>query len=293
MSQTTWEQAIIGIRNNPEYADLIDNAYFHEDLERNVQQFRSSEEFRETLSLIKSCLPASRLKVLDIGAGNGVSSVAFALEGFSVTAVEPDRSNTVGAGAIQQLKNTFNLRNLAVIGCYAEMLPFKAGTFDLVYARQAMHHAHNLEQFVQAAYNVLKKSAIFLTVRDHVIYNEVDKQLFLDTHPLHKFYGGENAFTMQEYRNSFKTAGFKTLVTLGHFDSVINYFPMTQKEYEEQSTAFKQKVIGSLSEKIGHLARIPLIANWYLRYNQKKYGRYYDESKVAGRLYTFVNKKIR
>ena len=97
----TWEETIISIRENEEFKDLVEKAYFDEDLELNVKRFESSEEFNETLKIINKYAPRAK-SILDIGCGNGISSINFALKNYHVAAVEPDSSNTVGAGAIKQ-----------------------------------------------------------------------------------------------------------------------------------------------------------------------------------------------
>jgi ubiquinone/menaquinone biosynthesis C-methylase UbiE len=211
-----WEQTIQFIRTKPEYKDLVEKAYFEENLPLNVERFRQSEEFQETKQLLKQLTPNARF-LLDIGSGNGISAVSFALEGYDVVTVEPDPSNTIGAGAIRQLKAHYNLSNLEVYESFAEDIKFPGETFDIVYSRQCMHHAYDLARFVSEAFRVLKKSGIFITVRDHVVYDQKDKDLFLEAHPLHKFYGGENAFTLNEYEGALKKAGFTIEKRLGHY----------------------------------------------------------------------------
>ncbi len=112
-----------------------------------------------------------------------------------VTAVEPDPSLTVGAGAVRKLKEHYELKNLEDYENFAEDINFKSNYFDIVYIRQAMHHANNLNKFIKECVRVLKPNGLLLTIRDHVIYDEKDKNWFLEYHPLHKIYEGENAFT--------------------------------------------------------------------------------------------------
>src|SRR6185503_11724828 len=111
----TWEETIKFIRTRPEYKELVRYAYLEEDLDLNVKRFTESAEFKETLKLISpyfSIGPGTRL--LDIGSGNGISAVAWALEGVEVDAVEPDPSDTVGAGAIRKLRTDGGLARLHV-----------------------------------------------------------------------------------------------------------------------------------------------------------------------------------
>ena len=70
-----------------------------------------------------------------------------------------------------------------------------------------MHHAQDLNKFIKESARVLKRGGHLFTIRDHVIFNESDKEWFFQNHPLHKFYGGENAYTAEEYRNAFQQAG--------------------------------------------------------------------------------------
>src|ERR1017187_11007735 len=107
----TWEETILKIRKNPEYHLLIRQSYLDEDIKLNVDRFKSSEEFYETINIVKKHAPVIK-SIADIGAGNGISAVAFSLRGYDVEAIEPDASTTVGRGAINILKEEYRLSNL-------------------------------------------------------------------------------------------------------------------------------------------------------------------------------------
>ena len=269
-----WHETIEYIRKEPIYQQLVEEAYFSADLESNVESFRNSDEFIATLALIKTFNYKNQIHLLDVGAGNGISSVAFALEGFKVISLEPDPSDTIGAGAIKRLKEIYKLAELNVIGSYGENMPFDDDYFDIVYARQCMHHAYNLPEFTKSMYRVVKPKGILLTVRDHVIINDSDKQAFLKKHPLHKFYGGENAFTLMEYKSAITNAGFKVIKILGPADSVINYSPWS---FSRVQKIIKEK-IGGWAVK-GFISRVCWIA---IKFRLKF---------VPGRLYTFISEK--
>ena len=119
---------------------------------------------------------------------------------------------------------------------YAENLLKEQCQFEIVYVRQALHHANDLNLFVKAATRLLKQGGIFMAVREHVIYNEKDKEWFLSSHPLQKFYGGENAFTLLEYELAFKGAGLSLLKKFGHYESVINYSPLNAADVLQLKT---------------------------------------------------------
>jgi SAM-dependent methyltransferase len=271
----TWHETIQYIRSTPEYKDLVINAYLEEDLPLNVERFYKSAEFIETLKLIQLYVPQV-FSILDIGSGNGISAISFALKNknANIVAVEPDPSDTIGAGAIKQLKEYYRLDNIAIKEAFAEDLQFEKEQFDVVYARQSMHHANDLNSFVKEAVKGLRKGGLFISVRDHVLYNHrEDKDWFLTSHPLHKFYGGENAFTEKEYIEAIKNAGLAIKKILHHYDSVINYFPMTKKKM------FLLKIVFVLK-------KIPLIKNI------SKIKNIGNEKNISGRLVSFIAVKI-
>lgn len=283
----TWEETIEKIRKDPEFKDLVRLAYFDADLGLNVKRFGESEEFEETLSIIKAYRPDCK-SIIDIGSGNGISAINFALQGLSVTSVEPDRSNTVGSGAIRILKEECQLNNIEIFDSFAEDISFSENSFDVVYVRQAMHHANNLEDFIRECVRVLKPNGLLLTVRDHVIYDKKDKDWFLASHPLHKFYGGENAYTAEAYKNAITKAGAMVEKELKHFDSVINYFPLTMTNLEQIKSSYLDGVRNHFNKRVGVLSKFPGMFDIYKLFKGIDSSKALKEKDVAGRMYTYI-----
>lgn len=280
----TWEETIKYIRKLPEYFQLVEQAYFEEDLELNISRFRSSREYLETLKVFKKYAPKAK-RILDIGCGNGISAINFAKDGYSVVAVEPDTSKTVGAGAIKILKDQYKLDTIDIFQEYAEHLNFTDNSFDIVYIRQAMHHAKNLDEFIKESVRVLKKGGLLLTIRDHVITDKKDKQRFLKDHPLNKFYGGENAYSASEYKSAISKAGATIIKELKYFDSEINYFPTTSKELNIEKNKNIKKQKSKLRKKLGFLANLPFVWTMYKKlYNFEPL----NEMNVPGRMYSYI-----
>lgn len=286
----TWEESVIYIRGKPEFKELVEKAYLDERLELNVDRFIKSEEWLETLRIIRMNIPAAK-NVLDIGGGNGISSIAFSLAGFDVTVVEPDQSETIGTGAIRKLKSLYKLKKLEIIEEYAEDLQIKDQLFDIVYCRQAMHHARNLDNFVKKIASLIKPGGIFFSVRDHVIFNQKDKNWFLESHPLQKLYGGENAFTSNEYRTAIKNAKLVLKKEYKYFETVINYFPLTSGQIEQMEYARTLSLNKALN-KYPYFSIPGLNYLFKVVYNLKA-GKTLDEKKIPGRMYSYlaVNKK--
>jgi SAM-dependent methyltransferase len=286
----TWEETIQLIRNKPEYGELIKNAYLDENLVLNVERYISSEEYRETKRMITQYAPRAKT-ILDVGSGNGISSIAFALEGYSVTACEPDPSNTVGAGATRWLKDYYGIKELDVSQEYAEKISFPHGFFDVVFGRQVMHHAYDLDTFIQNLSAMIRPRGFLITIRDHVIYDKIDKEYFLNNHPLQKFYGGENAFTLKEYLSAMEKAGLRITRIIRHYDSVINYAPLTTDEFKKMKEDYEKLNQLELIKKIGFLGKIPFIMRIYTIKVRIKGHYVVKEEDIPGRMYSFIAQK--
>jgi len=221
----TWEEAVEILRNDPQHQKLIYDSYLTADIEDNCQRFYASTEFAEVLKLIKELLPQAK-SVLDLPAGNGIASYAFAKAGFDVTAIEPDPSATVGRGAIEFVRQKEGLENITVIDAYGEDIPLPDETFDVTYVRQGLHHAADLRKMVSEVARVTRRGGLIIAAREPVV-DDYDSGLqnFLDTQPDHLLYGGENAYTHRDYLGAFRLKHVVMLHDLGPFDSIINLAP--------------------------------------------------------------------
>jgi len=100
VSQSTWEEAVRWYRAQPGNEVEVSNNYFDLPVRQAAERFAESEEFAEISRLLGA---GEGRQILDLGAGNGIASYALASNGWVVTALEPDESEEVGAGAIQLL----------------------------------------------------------------------------------------------------------------------------------------------------------------------------------------------
>jgi SAM-dependent methyltransferase len=280
-----WEQTIAFAREQEEYKDLINACYLSPDLVLNVKNYGASEEFKEILKLINEYAPSAK-NLIEFGAGNGIASINFSLAGYSVLSTEPDKSETVGVGAIKKLITHFDLKNISVVESYAEEIKETDNKFDIVFARQCMHHANDLMAFTQNAYRLLKPGGLFFTVLDHVINSEENKQEFFKSHPFHKYYGGENAFTLEEYEQALLSAGFRINKRLNYFDSVINYFP----EKDPLARLAHQRN-DQISNKFPILSNSAITKGILLKLFEFKHGQINDDSNIIGRMYSFLATK--
>lgn len=221
----TWEEAVEWYRQQPGSEQSIRWNYFDRDILSAAKRFSESEEFEETMRI----LPDGIRDVLDLGAGAGIASYAFAKRGCQVIAVEPDPSGQVGAGAIRKIASQENLP-ISVRQEFGETLGFGDSTFDVVYARQVLHHARDLKNLCREAARVLKPGGVLLATREHVIRDAKDLPAFLNSHPLHRHYGGEHAYTLEEYSTAISGAGLEIIRVLKPYETPVNYFPQTKQQ---------------------------------------------------------------
>jgi SAM-dependent methyltransferase len=222
----SWEEAVQWLKNQPGKQNLVIECFYDDPPIESAQRYYESSEWRAVKKLIGS---RPKGKVLDIGAGRGISSYSFVRDGWHVTALEPNPGNVVGTGAIKQLGLPDS--RLQIVENIAEKLPFPNESFDLVYGRAVLHHANDLGKFCKEVARVVKQSGQFLFTREHVLTTRDDLQNFLKTHPLHPLYGGEYAYTVLEYKRGFEEAGLRCRNVMAPYNSDINLFPATQRDH--------------------------------------------------------------
>jgi SAM-dependent methyltransferase len=270
----TVEEAIRQLRQDPAAASLIHDSYLDEDLHECGERFLHSDEFAEVCTLLASHLPGAR--ILDLGAGAGFSSYAFARSGASVVhALEPDESAIVGRGAIRRLNDGLPVEVMAGIG---EDIPLEAGTVDIVYTRQVLHHCRALDRVLSECHRVLRPDGVFLACREHIVDDDRQLAAFLESHPLHCLTGGEHAYPLDAYVCAIRSAGFRLQRVIQPWDSIINAFPTvrTSAELEQYPGLVLQRRLGRPGALLSRVPGVSPLIWWRVR------------RRVPGRLYSFL-----
>jgi SAM-dependent methyltransferase len=282
----TWEETILWARTQKEMKPLLHDAYLSEDVIENARRYSDSAEFLEVLQLVQHHSPKAK-QIADVGAGNGVASYAFAKAGYEVFAIEPDPGIHTGRAAIQQLTE-HGQPGIRIFDGSGEHIPLADQSVDVVFVRQALHHAANLRLFVTECHRILRKGGILFSLRDHVVDHPAGLQEFLQSHPLHKYYQGENAYTELEYREAIQRTGFQIELTLQHYDNVINYAPEHSAWLEEHRVLSSDHL---LAAKLGSISAFPgalFLYRWYVR---NRYGYRPPVSVAQGRHIAFIARK--
>jgi hypothetical protein len=82
----------------------------------------------------------------------------------------------------------------------------------------------------QEVSRVLKPEGSFIATREHIISRKADLNLFLQSHSLHRLYGGEHAYLLAEYKDAIERAGLRIIKLLNPNASDINLFPDSRVE---------------------------------------------------------------
>jgi SAM-dependent methyltransferase len=221
----TWEEAVLWLRSQPDQQNLVYTAFFDDPVSAAAARYHTSSEW----NALRTELPREAGRALDLGAGRGIASFALAKDGWDTTAVEPDPSPVVGAGAIRKLVEQSGVP-IRIVQHPGESLPLPDESFDLVFCRQALHHARDLRGFCREIRRVLRFGGKLIAAREHVLSRQSDLGAFLKKHPLHYRYGGEHAYTLREYRDAIVSAGLTLDKVLNPLQSDINTFPRTLEE---------------------------------------------------------------
>lgn len=271
MSTITTEQAILNTMQTEKGRKNAFLCYYEWDVKSAYHRFVSSEEWLAVLKLLSKYNPPSK-NALDLGAGNGIASYALEKSGYSVTALEPDTSELVGYGAIKKFRTDSDLSVCPVSGI-GEFLPFKDQSFGLVYCRQVLHHAANLQRMASEINRVLIPGGIFVATREHVVDDQESLRFFLENHALHKYTQAEGAFSVEEYLQALQSSSMRVLKTLLSWDSVINHYPVSNADMKIRARKFLNKKFDHFGKSIPLIPPVVNYCRHQLSLNDKTPGR--------------------
>jgi len=223
----TAEKAVQWYRAQPGNEAAVRANYFDLPVLPAAERYAGSEEFTEAQRLLG---PGAGRTILDLGAGNGIASYALAQAGWRVTALEPDDSAEIGAGAIRGLREETGLP-IEIEQRVGDRLPFPAAAFDAIFARQVLHHLPDLPGGIRELARLLRPGGRMLALREHVADSAEELAAFLRNHPLHRLYGQEHAFPLEHgYLAAFRGAGLRVQHVWGSMESILNFAPYPEAE---------------------------------------------------------------
>ncbi len=270
---SAWEDAVRWYRSLPGNGAAVRDNYFDLPVRRAAERYAAGAECGAVLDLLG---PGDGRRLLDLGAGNGVTSYALARAGWRVTALEPDPSVEVGSAAIRALARETGLP-IRVVRQTGEALPFRPAAFDAVHGRQVLHHAADLDRMLAEAARVLVPGGVCLFTREHVVDGPAQLARFLAGHPLQHRYGGEHAHPRPRYEAAIRAAGLDLARVWGPLESPLNFHPGT--EAERRAAIFRSAARSFLG--------LGALLAWSAAYRRAHLRRLRAGGGAPGRLYSF------
>lgn len=151
---------------------------------------------------------AKKLKILDLGCGDGKICMMFKEMGFKVYGVDISKKN---------IKRINELGVQGEISNLEDRLPFKNNFFDYVFAGEIIEHVVDTKFFLEEVNRVIKKKGRFLVTTPNLAHLPERFRLLMGKNPtqvspIHKFlYLHVRQFTWDMLRYALETTGFKVV----------------------------------------------------------------------------------
>ncbi|WP_165360540.1 class I SAM-dependent methyltransferase [Candidatus Chloroploca sp. Khr17] len=200
---------LAALRSLPNGEEIIADNFLYEDIDLAVEQFGQSQEWDTTIAMLK---PEPGMMVLDYGAGRGLASFAFAQAGCKVVAIDINASQDAGLGMMRSAAIFQSYRQqIQPIVADGEYIAVQADRFDIVYCREALHHAFDLQKLTKNLIRVLKPGGIFYAYGDHRRPWWSSDEQFRQRHPAVPFGVNEHSYLESEYVRALRQAGLRKL----------------------------------------------------------------------------------
>jgi SAM-dependent methyltransferase len=150
--------------------------------------------------------------VLDLGAGRGWAAKHFALRGCRAVAIDIVADDQIGLGRALALMEHAGARFEPVIGDF-ERLPFRQGSFDLVFCAAVLHHSVDLPRLLRSVFRVLKDGGRIVAVNEPCLGAGENEQEVLERDAAQELSFGikETRPNLGRYWAAFREAGFRDI----------------------------------------------------------------------------------
>lgn len=273
------EEAVFWLRSQPEHGALAKDCNYDDPIEKASSAFTTSDEVKK-ISTIANVKPET--KALHLSNCRMIAFFGFARQGHHVTAFEPEPSELVDRGCIQQLCQEISI-HIQLFAKAVETFSSPENTFDLAYCRAALHNAKSKQGSCQEVGRLLKPGGLLITPRVHVISQEAVLPKFLNSHPLSHLYGGKLACAISNYLIDLNAVGFQKISVLHPRQSIINAFPRPVESLANEVRIYLVNCLGSTGA-------------WFSRWTAARWatlGHLDWRDHTTGRLYSFIAIKPR
>jgi len=189
-------------------------------------QAGNADRFFEMLELLNL---REKQKVLEVGAGFGWASRRFAQRGLDVVAVDMTDYLRVSDLYLEQ-DGIYYERVMADIN----RLPFKDGSFDLIFSHSVMHHSKDLGRLFGEFYRRLRPGGRLVALHECAFGLLEDKSGKALREAIAEGFN-ENAYTLPQWKEGAKKGGFRTVRF--HFFSMIDGYISRKKQRNAPLTA--------------------------------------------------------
>ena len=140
-SEDRFDMAVRWALDQPHLQELMRNVYVTYDTIGDARRFYRSKEFEETVRILSRLGkgPNQKFRLVDVGAGNGIASYAFASLEYDVIAVDSSPSEIGGIEAAKKLQGLDGVNFELRLGDITD-LGLSEGQIDVIYGRQFFHH---------------------------------------------------------------------------------------------------------------------------------------------------------
>ncbi|MDD5066391.1 MAG: class I SAM-dependent methyltransferase [bacterium] len=179
------------------------------------------------IQIIKKKFPIKGLKVLEVGAGSGATSLFLADNGAEVTALDYSEESIN-----LMKKNNINKSKIKLVHGDAFQMPFDNDQFDLVFSQGLIEHYRDPERIIKEKKRVTRKGG-YILIDVPQVYNfyTVKKNILMLFNKW--FPGWETSFSRKRLENLVRSCGLSVerCYAYGHFH---NFFRIQEKLFHRK-----------------------------------------------------------
>lgn len=186
----------------------------YEQLRQYYGPYMSAAIGKEFVRAVQPLLNGAPLRILDVGAGRGETSLYLADHGHQVFPVEPSYEF---CEVIEHLSRRFS-KNMTIYNSTAEHLATPGDVFDVVIFNVSLHHCDDPSAALKNVSRYLRPGGKLLLISEPMLpffktHASVQQDQVTRGHELGDYGGNEHSYRYSEYVGMLEQAGFRNITS--------------------------------------------------------------------------------